>query len=118
VDHLREVRGFATSTVPSHRRAAQCFLQHQAAEGTTLRRILPCHVESYVAQAGKRLSRASLQHDIAALRGFLAFSQQMAARPAWMMRRISVFLLRATFYLLGPQDSGKIDALYLGERDS
>jgi len=71
--HLREVRGFATSTVSSHRRTAQCFLQHLAAAGTALRRMRPCHVESYVAQAGKRLSRASLQHDIAALRGFLRF---------------------------------------------
>ena len=51
--HLREVRGFATSTVSSHRRTAQCFLQHLAAAGTALRRIRPCHVESYVAQAGK-----------------------------------------------------------------
>jgi hypothetical protein len=40
--HLREVRGFATSTVSSHRRTAQCFLQHLAAEGTALRRIRPC----------------------------------------------------------------------------
>jgi site-specific recombinase XerD len=32
-----------------------------------LRRIRSCHVESYVSQAGKRLSRASLQHDSTAV---------------------------------------------------
>ena len=32
--HLREVRGFATSTVSSHQRTAQCFLQHLAKAGT------------------------------------------------------------------------------------
>jgi hypothetical protein len=39
--HLREVRGFATSTVSSHRRTAQCFLQHLAAAGTAVKRIGP-----------------------------------------------------------------------------
>ena len=85
--HLREVRGFATSTVSSHRRTAQCFLQHLAAAGTALRRIRPCHIESYVAQAGKRLSRASLQHDIAARVASSAFSQQMVGLPpGWIGR--------------------------------
>jgi integrase/recombinase XerD len=86
--HLREVRGFATSTVSSHRRTAQCFLQHLAAAGTALKRIQPCHVESYVAQAGKRLSRASLQHDIAALRGFLRFLATDGRTPTGLDRRI------------------------------
>ena len=88
VGHLREVRGFATSTVSSHRRTAQCFLQHLAVEGTALRRIRPCHVESYVAQAGKRLSRASLQHDIAALRGFLRFLATDGRAPTGLDRQI------------------------------
>ena len=88
VVHLREVRGFATSTVSSHRRTAQCFLQHLAAEGTAVRRIRPCHVESYVAQAGKRLSRASLQHDIAALRGFLRFLATDGRAPTGLDRQI------------------------------
>ncbi len=86
--HLREVRGFATSTVSSHRRTAQCFLQHLAATGAALRRIRPCHVESYVAQAGKRLSRASLQHDIAALRGFLRFLATDGRAPTGLDRQI------------------------------
>jgi integrase/recombinase XerD len=86
--HLREVRGFATSTVSSHLRTAQCFLQHLAAAPTALKRIRPCHIESYVAQAGKRLSRASLQHDIAALRGFLRFLATDGRAPTGLDRQI------------------------------
>lgn len=86
--HLREVRGFATSTVSSHRRTAQCFLQHLVAEGTALRRTQSCHVESYIAQADKRLSRASLQHDIAALRGFLRFLATDGRAPTGLDRQI------------------------------
>jgi len=86
--HLREVRGFASSTVSSHRRTAQCFLQHLAKAGTALKRIQPCHIESYVAQAGKRLSRASLQHDIAALRGFLRFLATDGRAPTGLDRQI------------------------------
>ena len=86
--HLREVRGFATSTVSSHRRTAQCFLQHVEQAGTALTRTCPGHVESYVAQAGKRLSRASLQHDIAALRGFLRFLATDGKAPTELDRQI------------------------------
>jgi site-specific recombinase XerD len=53
-----------------------------------LRRIRPCHVESYVAQAGKRLSRASLQHDIAALRGILRFLATDGRAPTGLDRQI------------------------------
>ena len=73
VNHLRQVRGFAASTVSHHRYTAQCFLQHLEEARTTLENIHVQHIESYVAKAGKRLSRASLQHDIGALRGFLRF---------------------------------------------
>ena len=84
--HLREVRGFATSTVSSHRRTAQCFLHHLAAAGTALRRIRPCHVESYVVQAGKRLSRASHTTSPPCV-DFCAFSRQMVGLPpGWISR--------------------------------
>ncbi len=73
VNHLRQVRGFAASTVSHHRYTAQCFLQHLEEARTTLENIHVQHIESYVAKAGKCLSRASLQHDIGALRGFLRF---------------------------------------------
>jgi len=72
-DHLREVRGFAASTISSHRRTAQCFLQHLEEADTVVEHIRDSNIESYIAKAGTRLSRGSLQHDIAALRGFLRF---------------------------------------------
>ena len=73
VGHLHEVRGFAASTISHHRFTAQCFLQQLDKTGIALRDSRPSNVEAYVANAGKRLSRASLQHEIGALRGFLRF---------------------------------------------
>jgi site-specific recombinase XerD len=85
--HLREVRGFAAFTVSSHR-TAQCFLQHVEQAGIARTRIRPGHIESYIAQAGKRLSRASLQNDIAALRGFLRFLATDGRAPTGLDRQI------------------------------
>jgi len=72
-DHLREVRGFAASTVSSHRRTAEGFLQHLKETGVALKTIQTSDIESYITEAGTRLNRGSLQHDIGALRGFLRF---------------------------------------------
>src|SRR5260370_14001486 len=72
-NHLREVRGFAASTVCHHRYASARFLNNLKTTKIPLGSIQPKDVKSYVNQTGKRLSRASLQHDIAALRGFLRF---------------------------------------------
>lgn len=72
-NYLHQVRGFAISTVSQHRYTAQCFLQHLDKVRVTLTDIQARHIESYVSKTGKRLSRASLQHDIGALRGFLRF---------------------------------------------
>ena len=87
-DHLREVRGFAASTVSSHRRATECFLRHLEKAGTAVGRVTPGNIESYIASAGKRLGRASLQHEIAALRGFLRFFSMDDRAPAELERRI------------------------------
>ena len=80
--YLREVRGFAASTLSSHRYTAQCFLEHLKEKGVTVRRIGTTEIESYIAKAGKRLSRGSLDHDIAALRGFLRFLATAGRMPA------------------------------------
>ena len=81
-NHLREVRGFADSTISSHRHTAQCFLDHLTATRISVGSIQPKNVETYIKQAGKRLSRASLQHEIAALRGLLRFlATEGKARP-------------------------------------
>ena len=86
--HLRDVRGFAPSTVGHHRYATQCFLNHLKAKKVPLGSIRPKDVEAYIKQAGKRLCRASLQHDIAALRGFLRFLATDGRAPIGLDRRI------------------------------
>ncbi len=70
---LYNVRGCAASTISSHRLASRCFLDHLQASGTALCSIHPRDIEAYVTQAGKRLCRASLQHEIGAVRGLLRF---------------------------------------------
>ena len=87
-NHLREVCGFAASTISHHRYTAECFLRHLEEEGTTLRCIQTINIESYIAKTGKRLSRASLQHDIGALRGFLRFLATNGRGPAGLDRQI------------------------------
>jgi len=79
--HLREVRGFAASTVSSHLWTAQCFLQHLEETGTALGYIQAGNIESYIANAGKRLSRGTLQHEVAALRGFIRFLSMDGRTP-------------------------------------
>jgi integrase/recombinase XerD len=72
-NHLREVCGFVASTAAHHRRTVQCFLKHLEDEAVMLRSVQPGNIESYIVKASKRLSRATLQHHIAAVRGFLRF---------------------------------------------
>jgi len=70
---LYKVRGCAASTVSSHRLVSRCFLDHLEASGIELCSIHPRDIEAYITQAGKRLCRASLQHEVAAVRGLLRF---------------------------------------------
>ena len=74
--------GFAASTVSSQQRTAQGSLRHLEETGVALRTIRTSHIESYIAKAGTRLNRASLQHDIGALRGFLRFLSMDDRAPA------------------------------------
>jgi site-specific recombinase XerD len=87
-DHLREVRGFAASTVSHHRYASQCFLNHLQGKKISLGSIQPRDVETYINQTGKRLSRASLQHDIGAVRGFLRFLATDGRAPTGLDRQV------------------------------
>jgi site-specific recombinase XerD len=87
-NYLREVCGFATSTISSHRRTTECFLRHLEEEGAKLPCIQLSHIESYIAKAGKRLSRATLQHDVGGLRGFLRFLTTNGRVSAGLDRQI------------------------------
>src|SRR5258707_5168837 len=72
----------------SHRRCEVVFGRLLKTKKIPLGSIQPKDVESYVNQTGKRLSRASLQHDIAALRGFLRFLATDGSIPTGLDRRI------------------------------
>lgn len=87
-NYLREVRGFAASTVSNHRYTAQYFLDHLDEERIALKKVQTPQIESYITKAGKRLSRPSLQHDIGALRGFLQFLAIDDRVPAGLANQI------------------------------
>ena len=70
---LNKVRGCAPSTISHHRLASRCFLDHLDSCSVPLGSVHPSDIEAYITQAGKRLCRASLQHEIAAVRGLLRF---------------------------------------------
>lgn len=88
VDHLREVRGFAASTISHHRFTSQCFLNHLQRKKIALDSIQAKDVETYIRQTGKRLSRASLQHDIGVVRGFLRFLATDGRAPTGLDRQV------------------------------
>jgi site-specific recombinase XerD len=87
-DHLREVRGFAASTISHHQYTAHCFLDHLTTKRISLGSIQPKDVETYISQTGNRLSRASLQHNIGAVRGLLRFLATDGRVPTGLDRRI------------------------------
>lgn len=87
-NYLCETRGFASSTISDHRYMAGCFLQHLEEKGITLKEIQASHVESHIAIAGKRLSRASLRQYIGALRGFLGFLAMSNRAPIGLRGQI------------------------------
>lgn len=87
-NYLREVRGLVAPTISRHRYTTRCFLQHLDEEGIRLRKIQATLIESYVTKAGKRLSRATLQHEISVLRGFLRFLATDGRAPEGLASRI------------------------------
>jgi integrase/recombinase XerD len=85
---LREVRGLAAGTVSHHIYVSKCFLNHLEARKISPGAIRRSDVEAYVSRTGKRLSRASLQHDIAAVRGLLRFLAIDSRVPVGLDRQI------------------------------
>ncbi len=81
---LRDLRGLAPKTIGHHLRTAREFLDHLVYERhpNRLGTVAAGEVETFVCRAGARLSRASLQHTAAELRGFLRFlATQGLVRP-------------------------------------
>ena len=73
--HLRQVRGFAPSTVTYHDRTASEFLAHIGYEThpTRLATLDRRDLDAFLCAVGPRQSRASLQHVVGHLRAFLRF---------------------------------------------
>lgn len=86
--YLREVRGWAASTIAHHRFVAYSFLDHLEASSVRLDSVRSSDVETYIAQAAKRLCRASLQHEVAAVRGVLRFLSTDGRVPTGLDRQI------------------------------
>jgi len=72
---LEDVRGFARSTVGEHVRTAAQLLEHLDYERrpSSLAKLVATDIEAFVRIRGQRISRASLQHEIAHLRSLLRF---------------------------------------------
>jgi integrase/recombinase XerD len=87
-NHLRDVRGFAASTIRHRQYVSRCFLDHLDAVKVPLQSIQAGDIERYIVQAGKRLNRASLQQEIAGLRGFLRFLSIDGRVPHGLDRQI------------------------------
>jgi site-specific recombinase XerD len=87
-NHLREVQGLADSSVKYRERTAECFLQHLEEAGAGVGCIHASHIESYIAKAGTRLSRASLKQEITKLRGFLRFLAMDGRLPAGLEQQV------------------------------
>jgi integrase/recombinase XerD len=73
--YLREVRGFSPSTLHRHLRTATQFLTFMQFEKVpqVLAHVGISDLEGFVRKSGKAVSRATLQHTAAELRGFLRF---------------------------------------------
>lgn len=86
--YLHEVRGCASSTISSHRFTSRCFLDHLQASLVSLDAVRPGDIEAYITQAGKRMCRGSLQHEVAAVRGLLRFLSTDGRAPTGLDRQI------------------------------
>lgn len=86
--HLRDVRGLADSTVSYHEYAARCFLRHLEDRRVSLSSVRSKDIDEYFSLTGKRLSRASLQHEVAVVRGLLRYCANEGRAPAGLDRQI------------------------------
>jgi integrase/recombinase XerD len=71
--YLNQVRGCTASTISNHKLAARCSLEHLESRSVVLDAVQPGDIEAYITHAGQRLCPASLQHEVAAVRGLLRF---------------------------------------------
>ncbi|MCX4163676.1 MULTISPECIES: tyrosine-type recombinase/integrase [Paraburkholderia] len=75
LQHLRELRGFAVSTVAQHDSTIREFLSRIALPEQTLRTLSATDVEEYIRFKSQEVTRQTLQHVIAHLRAFLRYCE-------------------------------------------
>lgn len=85
---LQKVRGCAASTISSHRLASRCFLEHLESTNIALNSMQPGDIEAYITNASTRMCRASLQHEVAAVRGLLRYLASDGRVPTGLDRLI------------------------------
>lgn len=72
-EYLSDVRGFAVGTINAHLSTVQDFLGETLHGGRTVEALKSADVERYLAKRSRGITRHSLQHVIAHLRGFLRY---------------------------------------------
>jgi integrase/recombinase XerD len=87
---LEEVHGFAPSTVRAHLRTIARLLDHvcYASCPTALEELTIRDIEAFLTSLGHQHSRASLQHDVAHVRGFLRFGAVARGRRPGLDRQL------------------------------
>lgn len=87
---LQTIRGLASATVGQHVHTAALLLDHLGHEQHPgcLADLKSSDVEAFVRDRGRRLSRASLQHEIAYLRSFLRFLALRGDSPSGLDKQI------------------------------
>jgi integrase/recombinase XerD len=71
--YLQEVRGFSASTVQHHLHTTSEFLKRTLRSDNSIHALTREHVERYLAQKSKGITRQAMQHVVAHLRAFLRY---------------------------------------------
>lgn len=87
---LADIRGLARSTLDLHTTTAALLLAHLGYEEQPARLagLSPGEIESFVRDRGRRVGRASLQHEVAYLRSFLRFLALRGEAPVGLGSQI------------------------------
>jgi integrase/recombinase XerD len=88
--YLQSVRGFAPLTIAQHRCTVTCLLEHLTTQHAAWRLtdLTASTIERFLTCVGQRLCRATLQHVVAHIRGFLRFLMLSGAIPSALVHPI------------------------------
>ena len=88
--YLREMRGFALTTVTGHQSRVRSFLQFLKLDDrpSAIRRLTSDDIEAFLRQSAKTNNRFSLQHIVGSLRAFLRLQHAEGILPEPLHERI------------------------------